>query len=353
MSARDVLVVDAHLDLAYNAADVGRDLTLTAAELRAREARDGEQVTATLPELRRGGVAVVLGTIFATPADRDLGPAVAMEEDEPDVPRYRTPEEAEAIGLRQLAVYEGWAASGLVRLLRSRAELAEHLARWRDDGVVGVVVLMEGADPVRSPEALAAWAARGLRVLGPAWATTRYAAGTDAPGPLTALGRELIAAANQLGVAIDLSHLALDAAREAVELADRVAATHVHPRALAPTDRHLPDDVLAAVAARDGVVGLTLFNQFLEPEWERGSPRRVTVAGQWAAHAAHLAGVVGWDRVGIGSDLDGGVGLEETPEEIDTVADLRRLGDAVPAAARAGVLGGNWLRWLQATLPAG
>jgi membrane dipeptidase len=343
-----VPIVDAHLDLAHNAIDRGRDLTLTAAELRAREARTQELATATLPELRRGGVAVVFGTIFCEPADRDLGPAVPRA-GSGEARGYRTAEEAEAMGLAQLGVYEGWAREGRVRLVASRAGLAAHLDAWRGDGVPGLVVLMEGADPIRDPGALEAWAARGLRVVGPAWATTRYAAGTDERGPLTPLGRELIAAANGLGVAIDLSHLALEAAREAVELADRVAATHVHPHALAPTDRHLPDDVLAAVARRDGMVGITLVNHFLAHGWAPGDAP-VTVA-EWGRHAARIAAVTGWERVGIGTDLDGGVGRDETPVEIDTVADLARLGDAVPAQARAGVLGGNWLRWLEATLP--
>jgi membrane dipeptidase len=344
-------IVDAHLDLAYNVVDLGRDLTLTAAALREREARPSEQVTATLPELRRGGVAVVFGTIFASPAGRDLGPAVpGVGADADGVAGYETADDAEAMGHAQLAVYEGWARDGLVRLLTTRAELAAHLPAWREDGVPGLVVLMEGADPIRDPAALEAWAARGLRIVGPAWATTRYAHGTGDPGPLTPLGRELIAAANALGLTIDLSHLAHDAAREAVALADRVVATHVHPYALVPTDRMVPDDVLAAVAASGGMVGITLVNHFLAPSWTPGGPP-VSAAGPWAEHAAHIAGVTGWEHVGIGTDLDGGVGRDETPEEIDTAADLVRLGDLVPAHAREGVLGGNWLRWLDSALP--
>jgi membrane dipeptidase len=301
--------------------------------------------------MRRGGIAVVFGTIFAEPAGRDLGPAVPMGGVGGDAESgYRTPEEAEAKGLAQLAVYEGWARDGHVRLITDRAALAAHMLAWPQDGVPGLVVLMEGADPILEPASLAMWAGRGLRIVGPAWASTRYSCGTGEPGPLTDLGRELIAAANELGLTIDLSHLAHEAAREAVALADRVIATHVHPHALVPTDRQVPDDVLAAVAARGGMVGITLVNEFLAPGWEQ-SGERVAIADQWARHAAHIAGVTGWEHVGIGTDLDGGVGLEETPEEIDTIADLHRIGDAVPAEWCAGVLGGNWLRWLEAALP--
>src|SRR5439155_24554529 len=70
------------------------------------------------------------------------------------------------------------------------------------------------------------------------------------------------------------------------------------------------------------------------------------------AHASHIAGLIGWQRVGIGSDLDGGLGRDESPVELDTAADLRMIGDVVPPEARAGVLGENWLRLLREALPA-
>jgi membrane dipeptidase len=55
--------------------------------------------------------------------------------------------------------------------------------------------------------------------------------------------------------------------------------------------------------------------------------------------------------VGIGSDVDAGYGRDETPVGVDTCADWPRLVDSVPPAERAGVLGGNWLRFLRETLP--
>jgi membrane dipeptidase len=61
--------------------------------------------------------------------------------------------------------------------------------------------------------------------------------------------------------------------------------------------------------------------------------------------------VGGWGHLGIGSDLDGGLGLEESPREIDTVADLYKIGSVVPAQARAAVLSTNWLTFLRRSLP--
>jgi membrane dipeptidase len=77
----------------------------------------------------------------------------------------------------------------------------------------------------------------------------------------------------------------------------------------------------------------------------------VTLNEHLRRHAEHIAGLAGWNQVGIGSDLDGGFGLEESPVEIDTVADLYKVGSAVPAEAREAVLSTNWLNFLRATLP--
>jgi membrane dipeptidase len=104
------------------------------------------------------------------------------------------------------------------------------------------------------------------------------------------------------------------------------------------------------------VIGLALLNDFLDPRWDfdaAGRAIEVTMARQGAAHLHHLAGVAGWESVGLGTDIDVGYGRDETPHEIDSVADWARLADTVPAAERDGVLGLNWLRFLREVLPAG
>jgi membrane dipeptidase len=97
---------------------------------------------------------------------------------------------------------------------------------------------------------------------------------------------------------------------------------------------------------------LVLYNGFLDPSWRRGGSTEVSVADHVRRHAEHIAGVAGWESVGIGSDLDGGFGRAECPVEIETIADLHEVGSMAPAEAREGVLGGNWLRFLRAMLPA-
>ena len=65
----------------------------------------------------------------------------------------------------------------------------------------------------------------------------------------------------------------------------------------------------------------------------------------------HIAEIAGWAHVGIGSDLDGGFGREESPEEIDTIADLHVVGSGFSPEKSAALLGENWLRFLRMTLP--
>ena len=61
---------------------------------------------------------------------------------------------------------------------------------------------------------------------------------------------------------------------------------------------------------------------------------------------AHLGNVAGWAHVGLGSDMDGGFGMHEFPDGLDSAADLGTVADLAPAEHRAGVRGSNWTRWL-------
>jgi membrane dipeptidase len=120
---------------------------------------------------------------------------------------------------------------------------------------------------------------------------------------------------------------------------------------LVPTDRHLSDGVIRAVAERNGVIGLVLYNGFLEPRWQQDKTMPVTLDEHLRRHAEYIASLTDWNHVGIGSDLDGGLGLEESPLEIDTVADLYKVGASVPAEVQEAVLSGNWLNFLRRCLP--
>lgn len=312
-------LVDAHLDLAWNARALGRDLTLPLEALRAQDPHPDTPLV-TLPSLKEAGVALAFATLFVDPREG------AQEDWEEEV-------------YAQLALYEAWERRGLVRILREREDLLAHLERFPQDGVLGLVLLLEGAHALEASEDLRPLRKRGLRLLSLTWATgNAYAGGNAEPGPLTAKGQALLEAMAALGVALDLSHLAEEAAWRALEVYQGpVCATHANCRALLPFPRHLSDDLLRALAARGGVLGLVPYNAFLEPGWKRGQKRLPLEA--FLRHKAHAEALMGPKGVGLGTDWDGGFGLEAVPQGLDRHRDLRALGDE-------GFLGGNWLRWL-------
>jgi membrane dipeptidase len=229
---------------------------------------------------------------------------------------------------------------------------------------VGLVLLMEGADGVRSPDELEEWYAGGVRLLGPAWRGTRYAGGTGEPGPLSEAGRSLLKAMAELGLVLDLSHLADEAAHEAIDrYPGALIASHSNPRALHPAnaraDRHLSDQVIRGIVERDGVIGIVLWNSFLKGEWTPGDGREAVTLADVAVHIDYVCQIAGDARhVGLGSDFDGGFGLDQVPSGMDSVADLRFIGESLAARGYSqpdieAVLGGNWLHLLRRALPRG
>ena len=222
---------------------------------------------------------------------------------------------------------------------------------------------MEGADGIRTPDELAEWHEAGLRLIGLSWAGTRYAGGTREPGPLTEDGRRLLKAMADFNFTLDLSHMDEASALEALDLYEGpVIISHANCAALLPgfeTNRHVPDRVIQGVIEHDGVMGVVPLNAFLKTGWKRqnGSRREEVPLDVVAAHIDHICQLAGDAKhAGIGSDFDGGFGLQSVPPEIDTIADLHKL---VPLLIARGysesdavdVLGRNWLNFLKSNLP--
>jgi membrane dipeptidase len=162
----------------------------------------------------------------------------------------------------------------------------------------------------------------------------------------------------ELGMILDVSHLAEESFFEAVDRFEgRVVATHANPRARVAGPRQLSDEMIRRLVERDGVVGVVPFNRFLRSDWSKGDPKGAVTVADVAAAVDHVCQVVGdAAHVGLGSDFDGGFGAESAPAEIETVADLGRIGPALGELGYAeedvaAVLGGNWLRVLREALP--
>jgi membrane dipeptidase len=215
---------------------------------------------------------------------------------------------------------------------------------------------MEGADALRSPDDVREWFDAGLRIVGLAWRGTRMAGGTGEPGPLTDEGRQIVAALDQHGIIHDASHLAEQSFWELLDRsAGPVMASHSNARAIVPTDRQLSDDMIKAVAARGGVIGINFYDKFLLPPAQHKT-RRATLR-DLTAHVKHMTDLLGdATHLGLGSDMDGGFGMEHIPEEIRTSADLPRIATALADAGFndtdvRNIMGDNWLRFFREKLP--
>jgi membrane dipeptidase len=349
-------IVDAHEDVAWNALALGRDVRRSALETRRLEEdtdvpQRGGSCMVGLPELLDGGIAVICGTVFAEPGRRVFRKSHT----------YTTVEGAHRLAQAQLDFYHRLAdESEQVALVGTRTGLDAVLTTWESKiPQVGIIPLMEGADPIREPAEAELWFERGVRLVGLAWRTgSHYAGGDGAPGPLTDAGRELLEVMADLGLILDVSHLAEEPFFEVVDRFEgRVVATHANPRARVPGPRQLSDEMIRRLVERGGVIGIVPYNPFLQIGWSRGDPKDAVTVTDVAAAVDHICQVVGDARhVGLGSDFDGGFGVESAPAGMDTVADLVRIGPALGDLGYgekdiAAVLSGNWLRLLREALP--
>jgi membrane dipeptidase len=364
------LIIDSHQDLAWNMLSYGRDYTRSTAETRKLEAGtyipdvNGDALVGW-PEYQRGQVAIVFSTLYATPAKK---------KEPTDTLWYADAEKAHRLYRDQITVYRKLVDShpDKFRLVSSTKELDDVIEHWNkpspdgeqgDGHPVGLVYLMEGADGIRSPHELSDWYDLGLRLIGLAWAGTRYCGGTGEPGPLTPEGRELIAAMSDFNFVLDLSHMDEAAARESLDRYEGpVMATHANCAALlkgADTNRHLSDRIIEGLLERDGVIGLVPLNTFLKVGWLRknGSRREEVSLDTFIAHIDHICQIAGDSlHAGIGSDFDGGFGLQSIPPELDSIADLQLIATGLKTRGYneldvENILGGNWLRFLRRNLP--
>ncbi|HYE17421.1 MAG TPA: membrane dipeptidase [Tepidisphaeraceae bacterium] len=328
-------IVDAHLDLAYNAVNGGRDVTRPAREQSAKDPTDTPSVG--LPDLVAGNVGLVCATIFCDP---QLG----------DCPGYRTADEAAAQARAQLEWYYRQFAEGSLEMVTTRDQVTA-----REPGKTGAILLMEGADPLRSADDVAEWFDAGLRIVGLAWRRTRMAGGTGEPGGLTEDGRTIVDALDRHGIVHDASHLAEQAFWELLDRSTGpVIASHSNCRAIVPTDRQLSDDMIKEIARRGGVIGINFYEKFLLRPGEF-NVRRATLVDV-VTHLKHICDLIGdATHVGLGTDMDGGFGAERIPTELKTSADLPRVAEALSAggfsdADVTNIMGANWSRFFAQNL---
>jgi membrane dipeptidase len=361
-------LIDGHLDLAWNALGWNRDVTRELDDLNRSETGLTDhpargRATTTLPEMRRGAVALCQATLLARAKTESLWDRFVQGPPRSNLD-WCNREIAAAAAMGQLAYYRELERRGLIRPIRTRGELDGHWSSWLADPAgtpIGYILAMEGGDPIVSPDRAEEWWALGLRSANLAhYGESPYAAGTGAEGPVTPEGFELLREFERLGMILDVTHLADEAFSQALDAyAGPVLASHNNCRALVPAQRQFSDEQIRRLIGRDAVIGVALDAWMLHPGWVRNQTSREVVGLEAVIdHVDHVCQLAGDHRhVAVGSDLDGGFGAEQTPAGLDRFSDLQKLDGLLAARGYSGtaidaVFHGNWLRFFREHLPA-
>ena len=123
--------------------------------------------------------------------------------------------------------------------------------------------------------------------------------------------------------------------------------------ALTPNQRQLTDEQTKLLIQRGAVIGHALDTLMMIPNWVRGETKTAVPLERICDHIDRVCQLAGNARhAAIGTDLDGGFGREQSPADLDTIADLQNI----PAMLRKrgyqeadveGIMHGNWLRFFR------
>lgn len=348
-------IVDVHLDLSMNAMEWNRDLRLSVPEIAEMEGGmtdkpDRGKGTVSFSALREGNIGLCVATLIAR----------YVKTGNP-LPGWNSSAQAWAQTQGQLAWYEEMIHQGYLAQIIDTPSLDSHLGEWAADPEatpIGFVLSLEGADSIVSLDHLHVMVEKGLRALGPAhYGPGTYAFGTDSEGSIGQKGKDLLSVMEELNIILDVTHLCDISFWEAVDhFKGPLWASHSNCRALVNHNRQFSDEQLKVIIQRGGVIGMPLDAWMMVPGWQRGisTPESMGVSlNRMIDHMDHICQLAGnADHVGIGTDLDGGFGKEQCPQDIETIADLQKLTTLLADRGYATVdieriLSGNFLSFLK------
>ncbi len=349
-------IVDAHLDLSMNAMEWNRDYRRPISEIREREKGlndkpDRGKGVVNFEELRKGNIGLVVATQIA----RYVAP------DNP-LPGWHSPHQAWAQTQAQLSWYKAMEEEGELTPITDLTSLEVHLANWNKSTSakkpIGYILSLEGADSIITPGHLERSYQQGLRAIGPAhYGPGRYAQGTNATGGLGTIGRELLKEIERLNIILDVTHLCDDSFWEALDhFHGNLWASHHNCRTLVDHNRQLSDDMIKVLIERGAVIGGVLDAWMIIPGWvkQKSTPKEMNCnLNKLIDHYDHICQIAGNAlHIGIGSDLDGAFGKEQSPYDIETIADLQKIATLLSQRGYSqsdieNVMGGNWLRFIK------
>ncbi|HET9493183.1 MAG TPA: dipeptidase [Chloroflexia bacterium] len=245
-------------------------------------------------------------------------------------------------------------SGGRLKVVRTADELAECLR----DGTIAAVFHIEGADPLDTNlNALYVLYEAGLRSVGIVWSRPnafghgvpfRFPSSPDTGPGLTDAGKALVRECNSLGIMLDLAHLSERGFWDVAGITDApLVVTHTAAHALCPSTRNITDKQIDAVGESDGMIGVNFNVRDLRAD---GRPEPDTPIEEIVRHLDYIAGRIGIDRVGLGSDFDGAT----VSSHIGDVSGLRKVVAALQEhgyddAALRKITHENWVRVLRAT----
>jgi membrane dipeptidase len=357
MNSKSLFIIDAHLDLAMNAIEWNRDLKTPVQEIRNRERGmtdkpDRAKGTVALPELRKGNIGLVVATQIARYVDAGNS-----------LPGYHSPEIAWGITQAQLAWYRAMEDQGEMIQITNGDQLSSHIDLWLNERAadetkpIGYILSLEGADSLVNISYLEKAYGYGLRGCGPAhYGPGRYAYGTGTSEGLTKAGKELVKEMDKLNMILDVTHLTDTGFEEALDIfKGPVWASHHNCRALVNHQRQLTDDQIKMLIERNAVIGGVLDTWMLTNNWVRGVDdpvERGVDLEKLVDHYDHICQIAGNTlHVAIGSDLDGAYGKEQSPHDLEDIADLQKLQSILTRRGYSqsdiqNIFYKNWLRFL-------
>ncbi len=351
-----MLIVDAHLDLSMNAMEWNRDLRQSVFHIREREQGmtdkpDRGKGTVAFPEMRKGNIGLCVATLIA----RYVKPGYPL-------PGWHSQEQAWAQTQGQLAWYRAMEAEGELTQITDVASLERHLHAWENRGEekhpIGYILSLEGADSMVNMGYLERAYEQGLRAIGPAhYGPGVYAYGTDASGGIGEKGKELLKNMERLNIILDATHLCDESFWEAMDhFHGQVWASHSNCRSLVNHNRQFADEQLKELIQRGAVIGGVLDAWMMIPQWVRGksTPESEGLSLRHVIdHYDHICQMAGNSlHVAIGTDMDGAFGKEQTPADMETIADLQNLPSLLSERGYTtedieNIMFRNWIRFLK------
>ena len=355
-----MFLIDAHLDISTNAIEWNRDYRMSVYEIRKSEEGMTDKIdrgkgTVSFPELRKGNIGLVVATQLAR-----------FNQNNGNLPGagWNSPHQAWAMSQAQIAWYQAMEMEGEMIQINNLLTLENHISLWMDESKanaekpIGYILGLEGADSLINLSYLDKAYQYGLRIIGPAhYSTGRYASGTGTTDGFTPLGKDLLKEMDALKIILDATHLTDKGFTEAMDLFQGpVWASHHNCRALVPHQRQLSDEQIKILIDRKAVIGGCFDAWMMKPNFTQrvSSPKEFGIKIETIIdHYDHICQMAGNSlHCAIGSDLDGTYGTEQSPLDMDTIADLQNLKGLLSKRGYSqedieNIFHKNWLRFLR------